>query len=74
MLIHWEKKLELGTGCLDDIKGEIFNCNLFDYSLPHADNTYWEPTVGQNTGVESGGCCFCPSGARRVGSEVGVWV
>lgn len=47
MLIHWEKMLELGMGRLDEVKGEIFNCNLFDYSLPYADNTYWEPTMGQ---------------------------
>jgi len=60
--------LELGTGHLDKVKGEMFSCNLFDYSFPHANNPYWEPTTGQGY---KGGTCWMLSlplpweGARR---------
>lgn len=28
MVIHWEKTVPLGTGRLDEVKGEVFSCQL----------------------------------------------
>lgn len=54
---RWEKMLELGTGGLDEVKGEVFNClliYLIIHSLMQTRFTGNQPGA-RDTGVKTDG-------------------
>ena len=56
--------LELGTGDLDEVKEEVFNCELI-YSIIHSlMQTIFigNQSCARDTGVKPDGCCLCLSG------------
>lgn len=75
MLILWERMLQLGTGGLDEVKGEMFNCTLIYWIIPSLMQTTLGNQLGaRDTRVKPDGCGLCLSGGRGIQNVVEIWV
>lgn len=75
MLIQWERMLQLGTGGLDEVKGEMFNCTLIYWIIPSLMQTTLGNQLGaRDTRAKPDGCGLCLSGGRGTQNVVGIWV